>query len=240
MVGNDAREVLVDEGKTPTEGTAVGQTPEPVQQEPSTSTEESPYVTREEYNRLLQQNEQILNTVKRTQGATASSLDAIKKEINSLTSQAVNGLKMVGKDPTPEEIQIIQAKARDQVLMGTSELDVPQVGQTPAPQPSQEPDFANDPFFLAANDLASTVEGGLSDKDPEFKMVDYQAKTPGQWLSTVAKAVEAKKQRLASQKERQPEAVTTVSSPGGRKSVSFDETQNPLDILEQAHRKQKR
>jgi len=205
---------------------------------------EAPYVTREEYQKLLQKTQAQDEMIKRVQSQASKGVEGIRQQINALTSQAVSGVRMVtGKDPTPEEIATIQQKARDQVLMGVSEEDLSQGGQPPAGRNSQTPqmDFMQDPYFLAADKIASTVEGGLSDKDPEFKMINYEAPTPDEWLATVTKATEAKKQRIASQKQRQPEAVTMVSSTGGKPNTgNYDPTEDPSEILSRAHKQQQK
>lgn len=243
MYDNTKDEALVDEEKTT-------ETPAPSGQEQagvevaSTGAEASPYVTREEYERLLHKTTQQDELIKRVQSQSSKGLEGIRQQINTLTTQAVNGVTMAtGKAPTPEEVTIIQQKARDQVLMGVSDEAQPQAGQSPAGQTSQATtmDYQNDPYFLAANQIASTVDGGLSDKDPEFKLVDYNAATPDEWLATVTKAVKAKEQRIASQKQRSSETVTMVSSTGGKPTTGgYDPTEDPSEILSRAHKQQKR
>lgn len=188
------------------------------------------YVTKAQY-------EQLLREIRRVQSSSDKGLNSIRQEMSNQMNSAMQSYKMAtGQDPTPEQVAQMRSRIQENVLMGQqgqqAQAPTPQAGQPPT-QP-QQPN-AQDAWFEAANAIASQVEGGLTDKDPEMRMVNQNAPTPQEWLASIGKAVAAKQARITRQQTRQPGATSMVSG-NGTPANGYDPTMSSLSILENAHR----
>lgn len=165
----------------------------------------SQYVTQKQHDELLRE-------IRRVQSSSDKGLNSIRQEMTAQYNNALKSFEMAtGKAPTPEQAAAIKSRVQDSMLMGQpdQQTDQPQPGQAPA-----QGQAGNDAWFQAADRIAAQVEGGLTEKDPEIKLVKANAPTPQEWLDSVIAAVQAKQQRLSAQKSRQPGATNMVSGNG--------------------------
>lgn len=189
----------------------------------------SQYVTKAEYEKLAQE-------LRRVQSSSDKGLNAIRQEMRTKLDAAVNGYKLAtGQEPSPEQKAAIQQRIREEVLSPDEVQPQQQPGQAPASAQPQ-PTSPEDPYMMAANAIAAQVDGGLSDKDPEIKMIDTTTRDPQAWLNSVVRAVQAKQARLTEQNSRSPNSASVVAGNGAPGSA-YDPLVSPLELLSKAHRK---
>jgi hypothetical protein len=189
---------------------------------------EPKYVTIEEAQRLADAAAEKAFT--RAQSLVDKSSNRINEQISARVQQIEDAYKMTGQEMTPEQ----RATLRQNVVMQTlSEKPVADPQQVSAQKQPAQADSTQtpgiDPIAAAAIKMAEAV-GGFDEKDPEYKEVSRNDLPAHEWLAKVAEQVQAKRERLASVKSRNPGSTIVGMSSGG--NVSQNDISNITDPAE--------
>lgn len=210
--------------------------PQP-QPEAGTQPAQPEYITRQEAARLAA--EAADTAFRRAQSLFDKGNEKVRQRLGELESawdmQAQAGA------PVPEEVKM---RLRQQVL--TAPQAAPPTTEQAAAQPQQPQSGGQDPITLSAWEMIRSAGIEIKDDDPEMQQIKTHG-TPYEFLATVAQAIEAKRQRVAStnsqpnggqaQPQQPGRLPTAVGGQGSYNPNAIADITDPRELLKMAREK---